>query len=623
MTKKKLRLTRMLRISGGQIPSYAARSAELDTVAGYDAEGRLETVQYPLTGQVYKYLFDSRGMPSTLRDETNAVNLVGVTYGLAGEMLTFGGESRSYNVNGQLTNITMPGGRSVTYNFPAAGSNNSKVASIVDSGETITYQYDSLQRLISATGSGWSQTYTYDGFGNLYGKAGTGTAPSWGAAIDAATNRMGGVSYDANGNQLFAPMTAGMPDAFNLSYDVSNRMTTAATNIISKKTEYEYDPGNKRITEVTYTVNAQEDWVRNGETLHFFGITGQRLATFDVYTTNEGFSTAALVISPSFSTSTWVWFGRKLVKSGSTAVNEDRLGSVGRYLPYGEDKPGATNPANGDVKFATYTRDASTGIDYSDQRWHAQGTGRFLSSDPYQASAGPRDPGSWNRYGYVVGDPVNLLDPWGTCVMRPNDRGFVQPPCGPFPDPQPPAPEPAPQRDPPVTIGGGPATGSDLDIALGALSDQKCATALGAVNGEMAKITLNNTPRVNGDPTLPNGGLPTATALGNGQIQFSYQGARTDGTAIFLNTAVYYNLTTQRFDQGAVSPSGIVIRTVLDIMRDELGAPNLTEGQAQAVFLLHELGHILNMFPDDTGSSAMSKENSKKVYNECIKNYLI
>jgi hypothetical protein len=36
-----------------------------------------------------------------------------------------------------------------------------------------------------------------------------------------------------------------------------------------------------------------------------------------------------------------------------------------------------------------------------------------LSADPYQASAGPDDPGSWNRYTYVVGDPVGFTDKEG------------------------------------------------------------------------------------------------------------------------------------------------------------------------------------------------------------------
>jgi hypothetical protein len=37
-----------------------------------------------------------------------------------------------------------------------------------------------------------------------------------------------------------------------------------------------------------------------------------------------------------------------------------------------------------------------------------------MTPDPYQASGGPSDPQSWNRYAYTRGDPVNRYDPWGT-----------------------------------------------------------------------------------------------------------------------------------------------------------------------------------------------------------------
>ena len=61
----------------------------------------------------------------------------------------------------------------------------------------------------------------------------------------------------------------------------------------------------------------------------------------------------------------------------------------------------------------TLTSDASTGLDYADQRYEQPGMGRFMSPDPYGGSASGDDPGSWNRYAYVGGDPVNNTDPTG------------------------------------------------------------------------------------------------------------------------------------------------------------------------------------------------------------------
>jgi RHS repeat-associated protein len=92
--------------------------------------------------------------------------------------------------------------------------------------------------------------------------------------------------------------------------------------------------------------------------------------------------------------------------------NEDRVGSRGKYFPYGEERNSPALP-NDNVKFATYTRDAATGLDYADQRYYAATYSRFLSPDPYDPSADTRIPKSWNRYAYAAADPVNLFDPLG------------------------------------------------------------------------------------------------------------------------------------------------------------------------------------------------------------------
>ena len=78
--------------------------------------------------------------------------------------------------------------------------------------------------------------------------------------------------------------------------------------------------------------------------------------------------------------------------------------------------------ANDHVKFGTYTRDSYTGLDYADQRFYASTYGRFNTADQYMASAGLTNPGSWNRYSYVLGDPINNKDPNGTCA---EDTAYV------------------------------------------------------------------------------------------------------------------------------------------------------------------------------------------------------
>jgi len=87
----------------------------------------------------------------------------------------------------------------------------------------VTYQYDSLNRLIAAAGSsGWGDSYGYDPFGNLLSKTVTaGSAPTLSQSVSETTNRVSGYTYDANGNADASP--SGEP----LAYDAENRLVEA------------------------------------------------------------------------------------------------------------------------------------------------------------------------------------------------------------------------------------------------------------------------------------------------------------------------------------------------------------------------------------------------------------
>jgi len=156
--------------------------------------------------------------------------------------------------------------------------------------------------------------------------------------------------------------------------------------------------------------------------------------TMSVAATAAGFGVSVAFVSApqlvAMQTGTWYYFGGKLIKNASGYVGADRLGSIGKYYPYGQEKPSATT--NGTEKFTRYLRDSETGMDYALNRYHVPGTGRFLTPDPYMAngdgSADPEDPGSWNRYAYTRGGPISHFDPEGLQDCTPNPDGSYN--CG-------------------------------------------------------------------------------------------------------------------------------------------------------------------------------------------------
>ena len=72
----------------------------------------------------------------------------------------------------------------------------------------------------------------------------------------------------------------------------------------------------------------------------------------------------------------------------------------------------------------TYDETASGSLD---QRMYASSYGRFNTPDRVPSSANPSDPGSFNRFSFVAGDPTNRVDPRGTddgtaefCIENPD-----------------------------------------------------------------------------------------------------------------------------------------------------------------------------------------------------------
>jgi RHS repeat-associated protein len=198
--------------------------------------------------------------------------------------------------------------------------------------------------------------------------------------------------------------------------------------------------------------------------VYVYGVDGQKIGTYTFTLGQYGEGNTPEMTNSTVLLATFFVHKRIGVfdRLGSAKYNQQN-NQAQSFYPYGEDR-GTVEP-NDALKFATYTRDAATGLDYADQRYYASNFGRMMSSDPYMASGGPRSPASWNRYTYAIGDPVNRMDPSGRYACDPDDPDCPidectpgdgdcsdpQPdPCGPQPDADlAPAPGPTPCEAPP------------------------------------------------------------------------------------------------------------------------------------------------------------------------------
>jgi RHS repeat-associated protein len=397
--------------------------------SAYNYEGQyLGPCRYPGNySPSYNYTLDALARPvkftrGRLNPDEEPLDLVwGGVYGAGGELTQMhmrnNGdwdelvENHTYNTLGQLTRLTVPGKMDQEYRY-AAGQNNGRIRQMKDwiSGEEVSYAYDSLNRLMQAETSGpeYGLSFSYDGFGNMTSQhAFKGLAFDTQLGYDGLTNRItsAGYGYDANGNLTAMPAMPGI----TMTYDAQNRMTQGGIIV--------YDAAGRRV------------WRRESDAwkglVDFYGPDGKLLSNcwvqFDSYGLKKGGCDTEHVyfrgryvrsqVAPYLAED-----GRISASETALAVVGDRLGSTGKYFPYGYLRSGFK------TQYATYSRD-NTGLDYAVQRYYSSVIGRFTTPDPYLSSAGPADPQSWNRYAYVQNDPVNFYDPLGLAVFPAFDAG--------------------------------------------------------------------------------------------------------------------------------------------------------------------------------------------------------
>ena len=250
--------------------------------------------------------------------------------------------------------------------------------------QTCNYSHDDLGRIASVNcGSAWAQTFTYDPYGNITKSGSSNWQPGYN---NSNQYTLGGTSYDANGNLL--------TDTFHTySYDADGNVISLDGNAIV------YDALGRMVQE--------------GSTSLLMGpLSGKPLASMSGQTANEQFvplpGGAMMRSNWGYRHGDWLGSVRLQTSFSQTLVFDSA------YAPFGENYAG-TGP-HSDNGFTQGSTDSlgkllTTDLYDFDFRKYEQAQGRWMTPDPAgMAAADPANPQSWNRYAYVMNNPLNAVD---------------------------------------------------------------------------------------------------------------------------------------------------------------------------------------------------------------------
>ena len=450
------------------------KTADAKTDYTYDALGRILTkvdalgritYTYDANSNITKVTEQQNGRTTTIKRSFDALNRVTSVTDANGKTVSYG-----YDELGNRISLTYPGGEIVRYSYDKCGDlltvtepDGSVNTYTYDKkgrctglkradGTEESYSYDKADRLSAQTDKNadgsllHSYTYTYDGAGNIIKIGGTADTAAGHAVMTydkdnrLATYNGEKVTYDERGNMLHGPLNGEMGD---YTYDCRNRLieTKAADGTV---TDYTYDAENTRLTEETE--NTRHTFVTDKETTYSQLLTEtiseKHLLTYKetatiTYTYGNGLISDSRKEAKGSDTEKRYYHYNHI---GSTTAITDADGDLlysFAYGTYGEltgiyDADGQKMAGEAvDQRSIRETLQAeklrflyngrygvetgANGLYYMRARYYNPQIKRFINRDIIDGSI--TDSQSLNKYSYVQGNPVSLIDPFGLCAQ--------------------------------------------------------------------------------------------------------------------------------------------------------------------------------------------------------------
>lgn len=402
----------------------------LTTGVAYDSTGRAYQQTYP-SGLIVKQIYNAYGFVAEVRNgSTNALywraeqmdaegHLIKETAG-NGVVTDYGYRADS----GRLENITAYAGATQiqghAYQYDTIG-NVTTVADAPGSQLEIRGGYDALNRLtltdITVNGVTTQQNLTYNAIGNILSKSGVGNY-TYGDALHkhAVTAVTGGpanlsYSYDANGNLINGAGRSVTWTAWNMPASITSGGQTQSWTYGPEHDRYKMVAAGRTTWYINPSVHQgghyEQTLYTSGTTEHRHTLYGGGRAIGEVLTFSGGAASQTRYFHSDQQ-------GSIVAVTNETGVVINRY----RYDPWGKQ-----TVALGSNTGIAQTRQGHTGHEMLDNglthmngRLYDPVLSRFVSADPYIQA--PDDLQSFNRYTYVMNNPLGNTDPTGYFSIR-------------------------------------------------------------------------------------------------------------------------------------------------------------------------------------------------------------
>lgn len=351
----------------------------------YDNLDRLSTVTDNRTGGVTNYSYD------------NASNVATVTYP-NGVQSTF-----TYDTLNRVTGLSSQP-ESYTYQRGPTGN---LLSATESSGRQVNWNYDGIYRLTNETISlapshnNGSVSYDLDPVGNRLNDTSSLQGISSGSWTFNPDDEISSETYDANGNVL----TSG---GKTFTYNSQNQMTSMAVS--GTTVTMIYDGFGERVSKTVNGITTQylveDDKNPTGYPQVFDELTNgvvTRTYTYGLQRVDEE-QQIANVWTPSYYGYDGGGNVRNLTNSAGTVTDQYEYDAFGNSFTMSGTTPN-------EMLYRGEQFDGDLGLYYLRARYYNPTTGRFMSRDPENGNL--KHPATLQKYLYVNGDPINLIDPRG------------------------------------------------------------------------------------------------------------------------------------------------------------------------------------------------------------------